>query len=102
MRVREEGEQNLINNIIQLFGLVIDGNKRNTLRQQNTAISWHRFATTIVNRNLVHEQREITQSQSSKVKPKVGIELNQSQYQAPTNQLELWISVTLKNYPIRA
>ena len=45
-----------------LLGLVIDGNKRNTLSQKETPISRHYFVTRIVNTDTAQEREETNQN----------------------------------------
>ena len=93
MRAKKEEKQVLISNVIKfesekLTGLVIDGNKRNTVSQWEMPISWDYFVTRVANRDIAqeHEEQEqsINQSRSCKSNPKRE-ELNQSQRRTNVN-----------------
>ena len=59
----------------KLFGLLIDGNKRKTLSQSETPISWQYFATRIATRDTAQEREENLSLSNDKSSP---INLNES------------------------
>ena len=70
VRAKKEGKE--VINVTKfesekIFGLVIDGNKRNAFNQQETMISRRYFAARIANRDTAQEREEIDQNKQQEL-----------------------------------